>query len=298
MVDVTADGLPDVVVPGSHELQVLVNQRNDRNRPPVITPRDATLTVDFATLASHYGRLDFRVEASDPDQHALQLEWRVEPEVPQAYVGVPGHGMRVGRLTSAIAYISEPGKYHFILTASDQRGGVVTRTVSVITVTMKEIVLYAAAPNATMTGHWTRVADPTAAGGVRAYDLNFGAPKVLQPSQSPANSVTIPFVADVNLTYKLWIRLKAANDYWANDSVWVQFTSAPYLPVRETGLAVSLEACVGCGVSGWGWRDSRALAGARMASCCTSTQVPSRLSSRRARMACRSIRSCSPPRSI
>ena len=89
--------------------------------------------------------------------------------------------------------------------------------------TLKEIVLYAAAPDVRMTGHWTRVADPTAAGGVRAYDINYGAPKMSQPSWTPANALVIPFVADQNLTYKLWIRLKAASDSWANDSVWVQF---------------------------------------------------------------------------
>ena len=123
---------------------------------------------------------------------------------------------------------------------------------------MKEIVLYAAADNVRMTGHWTRVADPTAAAGRRAYDLNFGAPKVTQPAEGPANAITIPVLADQNLTYKLWIRLKAASDSWANDSVWVQFATDAnflYVPGSTNGLAVSLEECVGCGVSGWGWRD-------------------------------------------
>ena len=133
--------------------------------------------------------------------------------------------------------------------ASGPASGTITLTYAV---TLKEIVLYAAADNVQLMGNWQRVADPTAAGGLRAYNLNFGAPKVTQPSDPPANAITIPFLADQNLTYKLWIRLKAASDSWANDSVWVHFPA----DVNFQYLAVSLEECVGCGVSGWGWRDN------------------------------------------
>ena len=49
---------------------------------------------------------------------------------------------------------------------------------------------------------------------------------------------------------------------WANDSVWVQFSSSSnaarqpaYRIGTPSGLAVNLEECVGCGVSGWGWED-------------------------------------------
>ena len=40
--------------------------------------------------------------------------------------------------------------------------------------------------------------------------------------------------------------------------MWVQFTGAasdPYTAGTTTGLWVSLEGCIGCGVSGWGWQD-------------------------------------------
>ena len=87
------------------------------------------------------------------------------------------------------------------------------------------------------------------------YPSNIGAPKVTQPSETPANSITIPFLADPNLTYKLWIRLKADANSWANDSVWVQLSGSSYQPGNSLGLSVSLEECVNCGVSGWGWED-------------------------------------------
>ena len=58
------------------------------------------------------------------------------------------------------------------------------------------------------------------------------------------------------------MRLKAEKNNWANDSVWVQFsgsadpTGTPaYRAGTSSGLAVSLEECVSCGVSGWGWAD-------------------------------------------
>ena len=70
------------------------------------------------------------------------------------------------------------------------------------------------------------------------------------------------FLADPSQEYKLWIRLKAEDDNWANDSVFVQFTGAqdaagnPIYQIGTTsGLAVNLEECSNCGVSGWGWED-------------------------------------------
>jgi hypothetical protein len=56
--------------------------------------------------------------------------------------------------------------------------------------------------------------------------------------------------------------LRAEGDYWANDSVFVQFTGAKDAagsPIYGIGtasaLAVNLEECSGCGESGWGWED-------------------------------------------
>ena len=56
--------------------------------------------------------------------------------------------------------------------------------------------------------------------------------------------------------------MKAENDNWANDSVFVQFTGAKdangnpvYALGSTSALVVNLEECSGCGVSGWGWED-------------------------------------------
>ena len=82
------------------------------------------------------------------------------------------------------------------------------------------------------------------------------------PLAEPVSSVRLSFYADPTRVYKLWIRLKADGNSWANDSVWVQFSGATDLagtPRYQSGtnsaLAVNLEECLGCGVSGWGWED-------------------------------------------
>lgn len=82
------------------------------------------------------------------------------------------------------------------------------------------------------------------------------------PAPSPGSYVDLSFVADATRTYKLWLRLKADSNGWANDSVWVQFSGATdpagnpdYRIGTTSGLAVNLEECVNCGELGWGWED-------------------------------------------
>src|SRR5688572_32851890 len=71
------------------------------------------------------------------------------------------------------------------------------------------------------------------------------------------------FNASAGVDYRLWIRSKAQNDFWGNDSVFVQFSDS----VNTIGIAVfrigttsatemNLEDCSGCGLSGWGWQDN------------------------------------------
>src|SRR4029079_8506234 len=102
----------------------------------------------------------------------------------------------------------------------------------------------------------------TAAGGLPRNDPNHGPPKVAAPLANPPSRVVIRFYPEPTLAYKLWVRLKADGNSWANDSVWLQFSSAidasgarTYEEGTSSGLAVNLEECSGCGVSGWGWED-------------------------------------------
>jgi hypothetical protein len=68
----------------------------------------------------------------------------------------------------------------------------------------------------------------------------------------------------------VWIRGRAQNNSTANDSVWLQLSDSvdangnPIWRMLTTeAMAISLEECAGCGVSGWGWHDDGWGAGVR-----------------------------------
>ena len=252
--DFTGDGLPDIAATAfsGGPLVVLANTRNRINHPPTV---DVGPDVTVSYGATQGEDCDVRVMpvATDPDAHALTYQWRRDGALIGAFnwpeIGLCG---------------PPPGTYVFTLTVRDGRGGETTDSLTMTIPSIKEIVLWAV--DAVAEGRWTQVADATAAGGVRIYDPNLGAPKVPVPDPEPfgkPGGVTFfRFYADPNETYKLWVRLKADGNSWANDSVWVQFHGAtdvsgtPRYEVGTTsGLAINLEECSGCGVSGWGWED-------------------------------------------
>ena len=123
------------------------------------------------------------------------------------------------------------------------------------------IVLYASeAP--VRVGNWIPVADPTAAGGFRLSNPDAGVPKIVDPLANPTIYFEMTFNAQAGTAYRLWIRGKAENDFWGNDSVFVQFSdsvsgSSPIFRIGTTSATtINLEDCSGCGLSGWGWQDN------------------------------------------
>src|SRR6185295_1549093 len=124
----------------------------------------------------------------------------------------------------------------------------------------EDIVLWAA--DAVVGAGWTVTADTTAAGGVRLQNPNTGAAKVTTASASPAQYFELTFNPIAGRAYRLWIRGKALQNNYANDSVHVQFeksvtaSGAAAYRIGTTGsLEYNLEECSGCGLSGWGWED-------------------------------------------
>jgi hypothetical protein len=125
-----------------------------------------------------------------------------------------------------------------------------------------DIVLYASeAP--VRVGNWTVVSDSTAAGGARIANSNLGAPKLIDPVANPSSYFEVSFTALANTAYRLWIRGKAENDDWANDSVFAQFSgsvdvsgAAQFRIGTTSATTINLEDCSGCGLSGWGWQDN------------------------------------------
>jgi hypothetical protein len=249
--DFNADGVPDVIVGGTlGEANVFLNSRSDVNHPPTA---DAGPDRTF-NYQSQFGMedLSFGGSGTDPDSHALTYEWRNQN----------------GEVVSDSQWVDlfpalMPGTYTYTLTVTDGRGGSATDSTTITIEPTKEIVLYTgdgsyATGNAWITGAF----DPSAAGEMIAYNPNANAPKITTPLANPPSALIVPFVADPTQTYKLWVRLKADNNSWSNDSVWVQFSGAAdaagnavYRNGTTSALPVNLEECSGCGVSGWGWED-------------------------------------------
>lgn len=220
---------------------------NRANRPPTVSAgRDFTVAYP---AVNGYGD-DYSIDASgeDPDLHELRYEWRNSA------------GAVVSREQSFWPQNLRPGRHTFTVTAYDGRGGHASDSMVLTVLPYEEIIFHAY--DFPSQGAWRRQHDDTAASGALIRHPNANAPKLAAPLAYPANYIEKTFAADPTQTYKLWLRLKADGNHWSNDSVFVQFEGAtdqngdPVYQIGTTsGLAVNLEECSNCGISGWGWED-------------------------------------------
>ena len=155
-----------------------------------------------------------------------------------------------------------PGTYQVTLRVSDGRGGSSEDHVTLTITPLPEIVLHAANGFAERDSDWSSVADATAGSGYRKFNPDHGAAKLSAPLAEPTDYFDVWFIPDPTQEYKLWIRGKAQNNYWGNDSAFVQFDESVTLsgaPAYRIGTAFALpfnlEECSGCGLSEWGWED-------------------------------------------
>ena len=124
-----------------------------------------------------------------------------------------------------------------------------------------EIVLHAS--NATrVSGNWRLTTDGSAASGAALRHPNSGAPRS-GALASPLHFFEMTAHVQSGLDYRIWIRGRADNDDPANDSVWVQFSSAvsttgaPVYMIGTTGATyIALADCSACRPRGWGWQDN------------------------------------------
>ena len=109
---------------------------------------------------------------------------------------------------------------------------------------------------------WIRTQDGSASKGFALRNPDRGDAKPASALAAPANYVEVHFYAAAGVPYHLWFRMRADNDSYTNDSMFVQFSGA----VDALGHAVNrigttsasiviLEEGKGAGVSGWGWND-------------------------------------------
>jgi hypothetical protein len=137
---------------------------------------------------------------------------------------------------------------------------IVAKQVSSGTSPPAEVVLYASEATR-RSGNWLLETDGTAALGKRNGSYNYGWDSKSAPAATPADFLEWTFRAVAGVRYRTWLRLSAAGQSIANDSVWVQFAGSVDASGRPkygigtlSALAVGLENCSGCGVSGWGWQ--------------------------------------------
>jgi hypothetical protein len=102
-----------------------------------------------------------------------------------------------------------------------------------------------------------------AAEGTAIHNPNKSESKRSAALASPASYVDATFYAAAGVPYRLWFRMRAESDNYANDSMFVQFDRS----VNAQGQAVNrigsssaavafLEEGNGAGVAGWGWNDT------------------------------------------
>ena len=113
---------------------------------------------------------------------------------------------------------------------------------------------------------WKKVSDASAADAVAIVNPNLSAAKFLTARSAPSSYIEGKFHAAAGVPYRVWLRMRAANDHWANDSVFVQFSGSVTSPTptspaawrigSKNALAIVLEDGRGAGVSQWGWADS------------------------------------------
>ncbi|HEV3484014.1 MAG TPA: hypothetical protein VG106_01300, partial [Vicinamibacterales bacterium] len=208
-----------------------------------------------------------RYESQFEDEIYIGSDGSFDPNLDQiAYEWRDASGKILGTEQSLDVPLLDPGTYAYTLIVRDPFGAESSATTILTIAPFKEpggFHTRFAARNPV--GAWRAVADATAAQQERVWHPDAGAPKVTTASAAPASYVDVAVVADPTQQYKLWMRLLAQTNHWANDSVFVQFQHGVITADGQTryrvgttdALEINLEQCSGCGISGWGWRDER-----------------------------------------
>jgi hypothetical protein len=111
---------------------------------------------------------------------------------------------------------------------------------------------------------WQLLTDGSAAGGSGLWNPDGARPKISPALATPGSYVEMTFSATAGMPYHLWLRLRAQNDSFSNDSVHVQFDDSVDASGNATmrfGSTSSAEVILqngstGTANHGWGWADN------------------------------------------
>ena len=184
-----------------------------------------------------------------------------------------GDGSKSSTLTSPKAShtYSAAGTVQITLTVTDNAGATASATTTATISTTQgtpsadTVVLWAGnTPLANIHGAWSRLSDSSAAGGVALWNPDAGARKIAPALARPSAYFEQTFQASAGTAYHLWIRMRAQNNSFGNDSIHVQFNDS-LNSARQSGFRIgttdSAEVVLqngskGPALHGWGWSDN------------------------------------------
>jgi regulation of enolase protein 1 (concanavalin A-like superfamily) len=179
---------------------------------------------------------------------------------PQAATGQAASSYTPSTLTASTTYYWQVVAHN---AAGATSGPVWSFTTAPASPAATDVVFYASDISASqLHGAWTPAADPTSPNGLKLTTANAGWSTISQPLAAPADYIDVPFTANADTPYTLWLRIRAINNDKYNDSVWVQFSDAqvsgsPVYPIGTTnGLLVNLATdSTATSLNGWGWKN-------------------------------------------
>ena len=125
-----------------------------------------------------------------------------------------------------------------------------------------DVVIYGSdLPASARHGSWQTGSDSWSPNGVRISTPNNGTLVADAPLAAPQHYVDATFTANAGVPYRIWLRLRAADNRRENDSLWVQFSDAlvdgsPIYRVNSTsGLLVNLATSSTASLQNWGWQN-------------------------------------------
>ena len=179
---------------------------------------------------------------------------------PQVATGQPASSYAPGALTGGTTYFWQIVAHN---AAGATAGPVWSFTTAAASTAATDVVIYASdITSSQMHGAWTPASDSTSPNGVKLTTPNAGWATLQQPLAAPADYFDVPFTANADTPYTMWLRIRAINNDKYNDSVWVQFSDAlvngsPVYRIGTTnGLLVNLATdSTATSLNGWGWKN-------------------------------------------